>query len=268
MPKSLPPPLGGAAPPEVPLARLPLARVVMQVRFSPVLRIESRDGIAAFQEEVRNNYPHFEQVSSTQFQIDLSSGPQTMTPIVTTISRFWDADRTVRLSLGSSVVTLDAFRYESRTAFLDRWADILARIERLYTPTLTLRTGARYVNRIVGDGLKVLTDLVEPNLIGVAQPNLREYVTQALSEASMEVEEGQLLLRWGVLAANTTIDPDLIDPVPEPSWILDIDVFSGQQKPFSSVGLRDEFRGLAERSYALFRHALTDHALDHFGAVR
>src|SRR4051812_31520676 len=74
MPRTLPPPLGGPAPTEVPLSRSPLVGVVMQARFSSVLKIDSKDGVAPFQEELRNEYPLLEQAVTQQLQIDLGGG--------------------------------------------------------------------------------------------------------------------------------------------------------------------------------------------------
>lgn len=267
MPQSLPAPLGGAAPAEVPLERAPLERVLMQVRFSTVLKMESREGIAAFQDQIRADYPLFESLVSQQLQVDLGSGTPGFHPVTTTLWQFSDAAQTVRLTVGSEAATLEALTYEGRSGFLARWIEILVRLQALFAPGLVTRAGARYVNRFQGETLARLTELVRPSFVGVAQPELRAYVAQALSEASLTVEEGQMNLRWGVLAENTTIDPALLTPLPEPSWILDIDVFNGVQIPFDAEGLADTFEALAQRAYALFRYAMKDDALTYFGSA-
>jgi uncharacterized protein (TIGR04255 family) len=107
---------------------------------------------------------------------------------------------------------------------------------------------------------------VRDSLIGVAQPELRDHVSQAISEANMTVEEGALLLRWGILPANATFDPGLLPAVPTTSWILDIDVSSASHKPFSGEGLQIAFQALADRAYSAFRYAITPAGLTHFGA--
>jgi uncharacterized protein (TIGR04255 family) len=262
----LPYPLGGPAPAEIPLARPPLVHVVLQARFSSVLMIDARDGMAPFQEEVRAEYPLLDQVAVQQLQMDLNSGVPQARPVASNLWRFSDADRNWVLSLTSQAVTLETRSYDGRADFLGRWYDVLGRVERVFAPGLALRIGVRYVNRIQGQSLEKLTELVTPNLIGVAQPELREYVTQAVSEATMTIDEGGLLLRWGILGPHSTIDPGLLEPVPTSSWILDIDVSSTQQRLFSGEGLAADFQALANRAYSVFRYAITEAGLEHFGA--
>lgn len=268
MSKKLPAPLGGPPPSEVPLARAPLERVMMQVRFSTVLRIESREGIADFQDQVRGDFPLFDTLTSQQLQIDLAGGTPGFRPVTTTAWQFSDAAQNLRLTVGSESATLEALSYAGRSDFLGRWLEVLARLEALFSPGLSTRVGARYVNRLQGEALSRLTDLVEPSFVGVAQPQLRDHVDQALSEAALEVEEGRLSLRWGVLAAKTTFDPNLLNPLPEPSWILDIDVYSMEHCAFDVTLLGGRFEALAQRAYALFRYAMKDDALTFFGLAR
>jgi uncharacterized protein (TIGR04255 family) len=263
---SLPPPLGGPAPAEILLSRAPLVHVVLQVRFSSVLKIDSREGMAPFQEEVRSEYPLLEQAAVQQLQMELGSGAPFFRPATSNLWRFSDADRCWILSLTSDAVTLETRRYDGRADFLSRWYEALAHVERIFAPSLALRLGVRYVNRIHGESLEELTEWIIPNLIGVAQPELREHVSQAISEANVTVEEGALLLRWGVLAAGMTIDPTLLEPAPVPSWILDIDVSSAEQRSFSGDGLATAFQALADRAYSVFRYAVTSAGLEHFGA--
>lgn len=266
MTTSLPSPLGGRAPAEVLLARSPLTRVLAQVRFSSVLKIDSKEGVAPFQEELRAKYPLLEQLVAHQFQVDITLGGSKFKPIANNVWRFSSAERGLALSLTSDTLTLEARDYPGRATFLERWTDVLACAERVFAPGLALRTGARYLNRLTGETLERLPDWVHPNLIGVAQPDLREHVTQAVSEATLKVEEGNLLLRWGVIPANATIDPALLESSPMWSWILDIDVSSNQQRRFNAAELAAEYNRLMERAYAVFRWVVTDDGLQHFGA--
>jgi uncharacterized protein (TIGR04255 family) len=265
MPHNLPSPLGGDAPDEAPLSRAPLERVLMQVRFSPVLRIEQRDGIAIFQDQIRADYPLFEQITAQQLRIELAGGAPNLLPVTTSAWQFENADRSHRLTIGAESATLEALNYEGRGAFLARWIEILARLQATYGPGLSMRTGARYVNRLDGDALVHLTELVEPNFVGVAQPQLRDHVLHALSEAALKVDEGNATLRWGILEAGTTIDPSLLEQISHPSWILDIDVYAQEQATFDVERLAETFEGLAKRAYALFRYAMKDSALSYFG---
>lgn len=263
----LPSPLGGPAPEEIPLSRSPLVRVVAQVRFSTVLRIDSKETMAAFQAEIADTYPVLEQTMAPQFQVDFGPGAlQNFRSVPTTLWRFRDADSGWMLSLASEAVTLETQRYESRAAFLDRWREALGLVERIFSPRLVLRLGARYVNRLDGDTLPDLPKLIRDNLLGMVQPEFRDHVKQALSEANMTTEEGMLLLRWGMVPPNATFDPGLFLPVPTPSWVLDVDVSSVARRSFSANALETDFYALANRAYSVFRYAVTNAGLEYFGA--
>jgi len=262
----LPTPLGGPPPAEIVLHKSPLVRVVAQVRFSGVLRIENREAITPFQDKVRSAYPLFEQAMAQQLQLDLTSGTPSLRPVPSSVWRFSNADRSMLLSLTSDTVTLEARTYQGRSDFVPRWSTILSCLEEVFQPALALRTGIRYVNRLDRASLGQLPKWVQPNLIGVALPEFRDFVTQAFSEASIKVEEGDLLLRWGILPANVTMDPGLLDPAPDISWVLDLDVSSSVQKPFEITALTSEFGALTKRAYAVFRWVVTEAGLEHFGA--
>ena len=266
MTESLPSPLGGPPPAEVVLSRSPLVSVIMQVRFSSVLRIDSTEGVAPLQEQLRADYPLLEHTAGQQIQFDLGQGTAGVRPIVTNLWRFSAADRSLAVVLTSDTVTFEIHRYSGREDTLSRWANVISRVEDVFSPGLVLRRGVRYVNRIHEDSLAQLSEWVSPNLVGVAQPEIREFVTQAMSEAFMTVEEGRTLLRWGILPPNSTIDPSLLTPVPTPSWILDIDVSSDEQETFSGVSLNAQFDAFSKRAYSLFCYALTPIGLTHFGS--
>ena len=86
-----------------------------------------------------------------------------------------------------------------------------------------------------------------------------------MTQAQFVAEEGAIQGRWGNLPANATYDPDALPPVGEPSWVLDLDMFSLQALPFKS----DELVGMAEafskRTYTVFRLMVTEEFLTFYG---
>jgi uncharacterized protein (TIGR04255 family) len=238
----------------------------MQVRFSPVLLIESKESVARFQNELRADYPLLDQQIAQQMVGFGGAIPGIPNFQPLNVWRFSVADRSLALSLTSDSVTLETRRYQSRAVFLDRWHHALALVERIFAPGLSLRLGVRYVNRLDGASFSNVSEWIVPNLIGVAQRELRPYVQQTLSEANAQVDEGALRVRWGILPPNATFDPLALEPVPTASWVLDIDVSDSVQKGFSAEELLRVSRSLAERGYAVFRYAVTASGLEHFGA--
>lgn len=267
MTPSLPSPLGGPAPKERPLVNSPLARVLVQARFAGILKIDSKEGVAPFQELIRQRYPLLEQVTAHGLQMEVTANTPNFRQIASNVWRFSDADESFVVSLTSDAITLEARRYPGRKAFMERWSELLKSIQDIYAPSLAVRVGIRYFNRINGDAMNHLPTWVKPNLIGVALPEYRKYVKQAISEANMQIDEGNMLLRWGVIPKNSTIDPNLIDPVKTASWLLDIDASSSKQCPFDADSLTAAYQKLSERAYAVFRWVMTDDGLAYFERV-
>ena len=90
---------------------------------------------------------------------------------------------------------------------------------------------------------------------------------QALSESLFVVPNtrAQLLARWGQVPPQSTVDPNAIEPVDSPSWILDLDMFSVESQPFDPEALVAEVRMYAERIYTVFRWAVTEEFLRQYG---
>lgn len=267
MPVSLPAPFGGRAPEERSLPSSPLEAVVVQSRFSSVLSIDQKEGLIPFQERARKQYPLFEQAMAQSLQMDIGVQAPVFRPVTTHVWRLMDPTKNFVVSLTSDAITLETRAYPGRADFMSRWTELLGWVEEVFSPGLSLRLGIRYLNRLSGDDIGHLPEWVIPNLIGVALPEYREHVTQAISEANVAVEEGQLLMRWGILPPNLTIAPGMLDPVPTSSWLLDLDASCEQQTEFCALDLATACERLSERVYSVFRWAITETGLKHFERV-
>jgi uncharacterized protein (TIGR04255 family) len=72
-------------------------------------------------------------------------------------------------------------------------------------------------------------------------------------------------MRWGRLPEKATIDPGAIEPIPEPSWILDIDMFSTKRNQLDPKQLVEDARVYSERIYTFFRWVVEDEFLKQYG---
>lgn len=233
-------------------------RVLAQVRFPAVLFIHEESRVAPFQAELRSRYPAFRQETGQSVQIALGPGGPAFQSQPAKVWRFSDVDGATSVMLAPDSITLDMKAYESRTDLLERLREVLGALNRHFAPGIAERVGLRYVSRLAGDGYKQIDRMVEPSYLGIASPVLRNHVSHSISEAALQIEEGHLLMRWGVLPANGTFDPFILEPLGEPCWVLDIDVSSAQTQPFECERLTENFGSLAERAYALFRHMVLD----------
>jgi uncharacterized protein (TIGR04255 family) len=263
-------PLSGPPPADVPLPRSPLARVIAQVRFAPILAIRSPDKVAVFQEIIRATYPILNQDRIQHIVITPGGTPNLQEGL---IWRFSDQAKQPRwrISLGVDFIALETSAYVSRRDFINRLQSVISGLEVAFKPGDVQRFGMRYINRMVDEAVARVADLIRPKILGIAwlndEPpsNLGESVTHLLTEAQLLAEEGQIQARWGSIPKGSTYDPDALEALSEPSWVLDLDMFTQSQQAFVSDELIATATSFAERIYMVFREMVTDDFLRFYG---
>lgn len=257
-------PLSAVLPAEVPLPRAPLVRVVAQIRFPSVLSIEKRDFVAPFQEAIRARYPNL-RAEQTRGVLLGPQGPVSTSPAV--IWRFSSLSDNWRVSLATDFAAIETTSYESRNDLLERLEQVIQALEAHVGPKTVDRLGVRYIDRITGEAVDGIGRLVRSEVLGVIGTATAQYASTALSEAlfSLPGQPTQMRARWGLLPPGGTVDPAAIEPIEQPSWILDLDIFSSKPVPFEPATIMSNARIYAERSYCFFRWVVTDEFLRFFG---
>lgn len=263
---ALPPPLSGGPPAEVPLPHAPLVRVVAQVRFPTILTIRDPDRVAPLQEAIRGTYPALREDRVAQLVFTASDGPAAPAISQGLIWRFHDRDPDWRwrASLAVDYVALETRVYESRQDLLTRLHVIVSAVEKAFAPQEAQRLGVRYVDRLTGPAFGRAVEFLNPAVLGIAGSELGMAASQLLTQAVLTAEEGQILARWGQMPGQATPDPD-IAPLAEPSWIIDLDMFSPSAQRFETEGLLTTATRFATRIYTVFRWMVNDEFLRHYG---
>ncbi len=260
-------PLAGPPPPEVPLTDPPLVRVIAQVRFPLIASLEKREFMASFQEAIREFYPVLRPeegrsvVLGSQGVVDTRSN---------TLWRFNEARGAWRVTLAPDFLALETTKYTSREDFMERLRLVLEALNEHVDPRVLDRLGVRYIDRVSGENLSALPQLVRPEVAGILGSPLTARAQHAVSENVFILpgNAGQITARWGLLAPRSTIDPGALDAIDEPSWILDIDAFQSFQtgnRRLDVDSVVEQARGFAERIYSIFRWAVTDEFLRRYG---
>ncbi|MBI2215903.1 MAG: TIGR04255 family protein [Candidatus Rokubacteria bacterium] len=252
------------APPaiEVPLKNAPLVRVIAQVRFPAILAIEQPDFVAPFQETLRATYPVLRK-EQAQGLLIAPAGVASVKP--QTAWRFADVDGHWRVSLTPDFLALETTNYRSRSEFLTRLRAVVAALGEHVEPKLIDRLGVRFIDRITGAAVDDITKLVRSEVRGIIGTAAGSHVVHTLSETMFELDDARVVARWGCLPPETTIDPGAIEPVPDKSWILDLDMFTAKPVPFVADQVVKDAERYAERIYTFFRWAVTDDFLRRYG---
>lgn len=257
-------PLTAPPPPQVPLADAPLVRVIAQVRYPIIASIEKREFIAAFQEAVRQHYPVLREEQGGSVVL----GPQgVMEARSNTAWRFEEVDGAWSAVLAPDFLALETRHYTDRTDFLQRFSMMLQALKDNVGPEVVDRLGIRYVDRVSGENLEDLEKLVRPEVAGILGTPLAPFVNHAIAENVFRLpeESGQVTARWGLLPAQVTVDPAVVDVLDEPSWLLDIDAFRADTQEFDVDAIASQSQRFAESIYGIFRWAVTDEFLRRYG---
>jgi uncharacterized protein (TIGR04255 family) len=254
-------PFSGPAPQSIPLSAAPLSGVLAQIRFEEIFSIVKKGYVSDFQDRIRRQYPNHRREEN----VVVSLSAKEPEPKTETHWRFTDSDQNWRISLTTTFLALQCKRYSSRNEFMERLTDLLEALKETIGPSYCRRVGVRYVDRVQNEPFDRLGELVRPELLSFdTKPEYRPRILQSIHESICEIDEGKMIIRWGLIPENSTHAPDLMPPVNKKSWMLDVDAFhefGNASVPFEVPMIISVIRGCADRTYSFFRWAVKDEFL-------
>ena len=256
----------GPAVNEIPLFKPPLALVVAQIRFPPIASIANESFIGRFQEAIRERYPILRREQETALMVT----PEGILPAGApgTLWYFSSTDGAWRISLASSFVALQATEYTSRSDFFERLDQAVLAVEDCFKPAVVDRLGVRYVDRFEDTVPQRVAKLVRSELYGIIDSDLgvkRVQLRHSITDTIYSMGGPLLHARWGWLPKGMMVDPTMA-PAKTDSWLLDLDMYVEETKPFDSAKLGAQARQFAEQIYRFFRWAVTDTMLEQYVA--
>jgi uncharacterized protein (TIGR04255 family) len=244
----------------------PLARVLTQIRFSPVFAVADEAFAGQVQQRLRDEYP----IVRGEVELAIAFAPgaeslQAATP--TRLWRFHDQAEGWRVTLSSTFVSLETTDYVGHEDYFGRLRRVLDVVAELVEPPQVERTGVRYIQRLTDpNDLARLPEYVRPEILGAcAVEDDGAEVALCLSQTQALLDHVHLTARWGLLPPGTGVDPAIL-PVETPSWIMDIDVFDEHRDAFDPAVLAERALEHSRKQYRFFRWAVEPAFLLHFGA--
>jgi uncharacterized protein (TIGR04255 family) len=253
---------------EVHLELAPLAKVLMQVQFSRTPQLVADEAESVIAERLAR-YPVRRRqavgVAEVAFSVNGQQMPFPMPGPPSAFLTFSDASSTWTASVTDTAVSLETTAYTSRDDFCDRALELFAAVASVALPPVVDRVGLRYIDRLLGDSLQELPRFVIPQLCGLygaVQDDLA--LVHSVTDSMIDIGPAERLqVKSGVLPGGMAFDP-VLPPVGEPSWLLDMDVFTTAAGfPFEPPALAQRLRGYAETAYAFFRFATTEAFQEH-----
>lgn len=257
-------PLKGHPDPIAVEGRRLLERALVVVRFTPVLTIgdEASGSIARFQERIRTIYPLFEQDFEQYMRVHVGeTGDAETRREIIPVYRFIDIEKYWRVSLTTQSVALEvnASGYTSWADFSERIALLTTTVRELFSPSHVLSIGVRFLNSASAGGQDDPRHECNSALVSVTG---QDGLLRADLVWQFQVDEGDLILRSGLVPPNNTYDPQFFEPRKEITWYLDIDVVRSNIAEFDDREISDSIRAQVRRLYAIYRWAMPKAGLE------
>jgi len=234
--------------PRVIYKKNPLDQVICQLRFPPILRIET-EVPAHFQERIRKEFPDFcekEELTLPQkirqeFPVELLGK---IMPSQTKNYEFSAESAVWKVNLTQTFVALSTRKYRKWEEFKDRLDGPLKALIEIYEPAYFSRIGLRYIDIIKRSELSLdgmdWNELLQPYILGLlGSTNVNKYV-QGL-EAKYEIrldDEGGI----------ARIVAGLVEQDKEVCFLIDTDFFDTRKVETSQVANKlENFHVLASR---------------------
>lgn len=239
----------------------PLDNVVCQLKFSPILKIDSETP-SQFQEAIRNIYPRFEAKEGAEIQMpkelvklmprELLSAM--LSPVSGKNYSFMTRDRSWRVSLTRDFLALSTTKYQRWEDFKERLRVPLEALNQIYSPAFFTRVGLRYQNVIVRSRLGIQnrpwSDLIQPFISGVLnEPPISESVITTESKIEIQLEDNQSIVRVFHGFVGSVKNNEIC-------YQLDSDFFTEQEVEVNDV--IDKLDYFNQRSGRLFRWFITE----------
>lgn len=241
---------------ERPLSNPPLAEVICQIRFQPILTIAYQPP-TDFQGKVRRWFPTFTRQDSIQLQPGIS--PAMTSGAIPTEYQFTSADQLKYIGLGANYIALSTKKYLGWKSFLKDFQLAVDTLFGVYDSISVTRIGLRYINVLkpenahlntVAEIAHLLTDEIRAGFM-LGAPELPR---RAASFVQFEQEDQQnLSLRFAMES----------DPI---GISMDYDCFSefSEAQDMSATDIVTHIGPYHELVYRAFRWSLKETSIDRF----
>jgi len=212
----------------------PLRQVICQLRFPPILKIDT--GIPAdFQDRIRNSFPNFSEISEWKIEFPKVIGGALPPEIADQVSQsagnknysFLTEDEKNKINLTRTFIALSTINYHVWEEFRSMLENILKIFVDIYNPSYYSRIGLRYIDIITRSelGLKDVdwNSLLKPHVLGIiSDPYVGKNVEDYESKYLIGLEDGESIVRIISKLINN-------EPTNEDLFVIDSDFFGTQK---------------------------------------
>lgn len=246
----------------------PLALVLAQIRFEPLLDIEAIS--KAFHEKVESAFPRVQTSQRLPF-FPIPGGAEASVPPnpQMVVFDFMNAGRTKAIRLESNALTYSVTEYlKYEGHFENEWGQAVEALSSLKRPFVT-RLGLRYVDFILPAEGALPSDYVASPL-GAALEIEGGKPKSQYSMVDYEMMQGALRIQYFQQVGQPLLPPDLQGPLAPPALtfdraddltaILDTDRMMDVGNHFSHDEIMSSFSSMHSDLSGMFKRIITEHA--------
>ena len=238
----------------------PLDRVICQLRFPPILKIDTEIP-AEFQDRVRGQFPNFSE--SLEFikissAIEGAGAPEVLKQVTETPRNknyeFTSEDGHWKINLTRNFIALTAHQYTRWEEFKEKLSIPLNSLTDIYSPSYFSRIGLRYVNVINRSALHLedvrWNELLQPYILAfLGSPEISDYIKNLECKYEVGLLDDESVVRI-ITKFVQAVEND------ETCYMIDSDFFSGSKTAIdATVNKLDYFN---VRSSRLLQWSITE----------
>jgi len=204
----------------------PIREVICQLRFPPILKIDTETP-AAFQELIRTDFPLYAMQPAIKLPPDFPMEMFMPMGGSQTLHQFISKDGNWKTSLTRDFLSLHSRTYTRWEDFKTHLDGPLKALKMLYSPSFFVRIGLRYQDAIhrstLGVSEKSWSDLLAPWIAGVlSSENVSDDLLASTSKLMIRLPDGRSCVQ---VNHGLAID----QPTSETCYFIDADFFDAQQ---------------------------------------
>ncbi len=185
--------------------RNPLDRVICQLRFPPILKIDA-EVPSEFQNRVRKDYPGFSEKwkGEVPWEVKGQIPPEVSSQILQSSGNknyeFSSDDGQWKVNLTRTFIALSANKYKRWEGFKDRLSGPLSALIDVYSPAHFSRIGLRYIDVIRRSVLNLgdvgWSELLQPYILGIlGTPEVGKHVQAFENAHEVRLSDGESMAR-------------------------------------------------------------------------